>query len=92
LHTVETAEIAWQVALEQEFDLILMDIHLPGTDGKELTQKLRPIDNYKQVPIIAVSAAAMKSDIESVDGIFDGYITKPIDISVLFNTLKTNLY
>jgi PAS domain S-box-containing protein len=92
LHTVETAEIGWQVALEQEFDLILMDIHLPGVGGKELTQKLRTIDSYKQIPIIAVSAAAMKSDFESVDGIFDGYITKPIDISLLFNTLKTNLY
>jgi len=92
LHTVETAEIAWQVALEQEFDLILMDIHLPGADGKDLAQKLRAIESYKHIPIIAVSAAAMKSDIESVKGIFDGYIIKPIDISVLFNTLKTNLY
>jgi PAS domain S-box-containing protein len=91
LHIVETAEIAWKVALEHEFDLILMDIHLPGMDGKELTQKLRAIDSYKHIPIIAVSAAAMKRDVESVEDLFDGYITKPIKISELFNTLKVKL-
>jgi len=80
LQMTATAELAWELALEKEFDLILMDIHLPGMNGKELTKKLKKTSMYKNKPIIAVTAAAMAHDIEAAQGIFDSYITKPINI------------
>lgn len=56
-----------------------------------MTEELRKVESYKQKPIIAISAAAMKSDIEAVENLFDDYITKPIQLSELANALKTNL-
>ena len=91
LHMVETGELAWDIAFEQDFDLILMDIHLPGINGKELTQKLRETDNYRQKPIVAITAAAMKHDFESAKGLFDAYITKPIQITHVLDALRMYL-
>ena len=91
LTLVETGELGWEVALEQDFDLILMDIHLPGIDGKALTEKLRETSQYKNKPIVAMTAAAMTHDIQAADGLFDDYLTKPIEIPKLLNTLKKYL-
>ena len=91
LTMVETGELGWEVALEQNFDLILMDIHLPGIDGKALTKNLRETSQYKNQPIVAMTAAAMTHDIQAADGIFDDYLTKPIEIPKLLNTLKKYL-
>lgn len=88
LQMAETGEIAREKVLEQDFDLILIDINLPGIGGKELTHELRKTSTYKHKPIIAVSAAAMKHDIASANGLFDRYITKPIQLSDLQDTLK----
>lgn len=88
LTMVESGELGWDAALENEFDCILMDINLPGIDGKELTQKLRETHQYKNKPIIAVSAAAMTHNVESAENLFDNYLTKPIDIAELIQTLK----
>lgn len=85
---VETGELGWKSALEHNFDLILMDIHLPEMDGNELTRRLRNTDSYKSSPIVAVTASAMKDDIESAKGLFDDYITKPLDLSHLLNILN----
>ena len=61
-------------------DLILMDIALPGMDGLTLTRKLKLDDRMKHVPVIALSAFAMKGDDQkALDAGCDGYITKPID-------------
>jgi signal transduction histidine kinase/ActR/RegA family two-component response regulator len=63
-------------------DLILMDIHLPGMDGLEAFKKLRVIDATRKIPIIALTADAMDSDIKkALDMGFHSYITKPIDVS-----------
>jgi len=91
LTMVETGELGWEIALEQNFDLILMDIHLPGIDGKALTKNLRETSQYKNQPIVAMTAAAMTHDIQAADGIFDDYLTKPIEIPKLLNTLKKYL-
>ena len=91
LTLVETGELGWEVALEQDFDLILMDIHLPEIDGKALTEKLRETSQYKNQPIVAMTAAAMTHDIQAADGLFDDYLTKPIEIPKLLNTLKKYL-
>lgn len=91
LDMVETAELAWDLIKEKEFDLILMDLNLPLMSGKELAEKMRAEEVYQTKPIIAVSAAAMQHDIEAVEGIFDEYITKPINMPKLLFVLKSYL-
>ena len=62
-------------------DLILMDINLPGVDGYTLTSKLRTIASVKKIPIVAITANAMRGDREkSLLAGCDGHIEKPIDI------------
>jgi len=91
LTMAESGEIGMQSALEHDFDLILMDINLPGIDGKEVTTQLRESEYYKNKAIIAVSAAAMSHNIQSAEGLFDDYITKPVDIKELINLLNKHL-
>jgi CheY-like chemotaxis protein len=60
--------------------LILMDVQLPGMDGLELTRLLRKESALRDVPIVALTAYAMKGDQENARKAgCDGYITKPID-------------
>lgn len=62
-------------------DLILMDINLPGIDGYTLTSKLKTYSSMKKIPIIAITANAMRGDREkTLMAGCDGYIEKPIDI------------
>ncbi|MFW5450038.1 MAG: PAS domain S-box protein [Methylophagaceae bacterium] len=91
LQMAETAELAWDKTLKQNFDLILMDINLPGISGLELTKRLRETERYNQKPIIAVSAAAMEHDIDASKDLFNVYLTKPIDLPSLFSTLEKYL-
>jgi CheY-like chemotaxis protein len=64
--------------------LILMDIQLPGLDGLALTQKLRADPTTRDIVIVAVSAYAMKSDMErALASGCDGYLAKPVDTRTL---------
>ena len=73
------AEQAMELLRDMLPDLILMDIALPGMDGLTLTRKLKAIDRLKSVPIIALSAFAMKGDEQkALAAGCDGYIAKPI--------------
>lgn len=66
-------------AEEGKPDLILVDIRLPVMDGYEVTRRLRDLPGFKNVPIIALTAYAMKEDEEkTLDAGCDGYIPKPI--------------
>jgi CheY-like chemotaxis protein len=61
-------------------DLILMDIQLPGIDGLTLTQHIRNDDRLKHIPVVALTAYAMKGDLErALAAGCTGVITKPID-------------
>ena len=70
-----------QKMLEQTIpDLILMDIALPGMDGLTLTRKLKADERLRHVPVVALTAFAMKGDDQkAIDAGCSGYITKPID-------------
>lgn len=60
--------------------LVLMDIELPGTDGLSLTKKLKDDPETRVVPIVAITAFAMKGDAQKAYAAgCDGYITKPIN-------------
>ena len=62
-------------------DLILMDISLPKIDGHEVTRRLKGQEAYKDIPIIALTAHAMKGDKEkALAAGCAGYISKPVDI------------
>lgn len=82
-YTVDRAEDAEQAVLAIAAalpDLILMDIALPGMDGLTLTRKLRDEGKCVGVPIVALTAFAMKGDdAKAREAGCDGYITKPID-------------
>jgi CheY-like chemotaxis protein len=64
--------------------LILLDLQLPGMDGLELTRRLKTDPNTRSIPIVAVTAFAMKGDEEKArEAGCDAYLTKPIDKAVL---------
>jgi CheY-like chemotaxis protein len=74
------AEQAQEILQHTVPDLILMDIALPGMDGLTLTRKLKADARLQHVPIVALTAFAMKGDdLKALDAGCDGYITKPID-------------
>lgn len=75
-----TALEALGVLQEAEPDLILMDIQLPGLNGLDLSRRLKEDPRTKEIPIIAMTAYAMKGDEEKVfQAGCSGYIQKPID-------------
>ncbi|MDQ7089038.1 MAG: ATP-binding protein [Methylococcales bacterium] len=88
LYLANSAEIGWEMLSKQVFDLILMDIHLPKMNGIELTKRLKRLPHFANVPVIAVTAAAMKQDLDEAKGVFDNYITKPINMSELTAVLQ----
>lgn len=76
------------MALSEKPDLILLDIHLPDMTGIEIAQRLRGGVLDRPVPIVAVSAGAMKKDIERArDAGMDDYICKPFNISQMLMLL-----
>jgi CheY-like chemotaxis protein len=67
-------------AVREKPDLIIMDMRLPKMDGMEVTRKLRSMPEFRNVPIIAVTAYAMKGDRERfLEAGCDFYLSKPID-------------
>ena len=73
-------------------DLILMDINIPGVDGYTLTSKLKTIPTMKKIPIVAITANAMRGDREkSLIAGCDGHIEKPIDIESFLDVIAHHL-
>lgn len=76
------------LATEHGPALVLMDIRLPDMDGTEALRRLRMDDRTASIPIVAVTAQAMKGDRERFsEAGFDGYLSKPIDIDELLATV-----
>jgi two-component system cell cycle response regulator DivK len=80
---------ALQLARQHRPDLILMDIQLPEVSGLEVTKWIKEDDDLKSIPIIAVTAFAMKGDEEKIrEGGCEAYIAKPISIAHFLETVK----
>jgi signal transduction histidine kinase/ActR/RegA family two-component response regulator len=76
-------------AKKKMFDCILMDCQMPVMDGYQATRKIRQIDFYRQVPIIALTADAQDGSQEkSFNAGMNGHMTKPIELDVLYSTLS----
>lgn len=70
-------------------DLILMDIQLPKISGLEVTKWLKADDELKSIPVIAVTAFAMKGDEEKIrQGGCEAYVAKPISITHFLDTVQ----
>ena len=88
LQTREGME-ALEIARSERPDLILMDIQLPEISGLEITKWIKEDDNLRHIPVIAVTAFAMKGDEEKIrDGGCEAYIAKPISVSLFLDTVK----
>ena len=84
LQTMEALKLARQ----HKPDLILMDIQLPEVSGLEVTKWIKEDDNLKSIPIIAVTAFAMKGDEEKIrEGGCEAYIAKPISVVQFLETV-----
>jgi two-component system cell cycle response regulator DivK len=79
--TVDDGEKAIKITEKSAYDLILMDIALPGIDGVEATKIIKIMPHYKNIPVVALTAFAMAGDKERLlnEG-FNDYISKPLDI------------
>ncbi|UCD56391.1 MAG: response regulator [Candidatus Hydrogenedentota bacterium] len=78
--SAKTGQEALEISNREQLDLILMDVQLPGMDGLEVTKKLKQNPKTSHIPIVALTAYAMKGDEERIlrHGC-TGYISKPID-------------
>jgi two-component system cell cycle response regulator DivK len=90
-HTLQTRDgvEALKIAREHRPDLILMDIQLPEISGLEVTKWLKEDDELRSIPVIAVTAFAMKGDEEKIrSGGCEAYIAKPISVAGFLRTVE----
>ncbi len=94
-HTVVTAtdaEAGLTLAREDQPDLILMDIQLPGMDGLAATALLKSDEATRGIPVIALTALVMKGDEERIRAAgCDGYIAKPLAYKEFLATISAQL-
>lgn len=83
---------ALDLARKHKPDLILMDIQLPEVSGLEVTKWIKEDDKLHRIPVIAVTAFAMKGDEERIrQGGCEAYISKPISVASFVQTIKSYL-
>jgi two-component system, cell cycle response regulator DivK len=85
----ENGQEALDAVTRQRPDLILMDIQLPEVSGLEVTKWLKEDDSLKAIPVVAVTAFAMKGDEEVIrQGGCEAYISKPISVTSFLDTVR----
>lgn len=88
---VEDGQAALDMLANTSFDLVLMDVQMPGLDGVEATRRIRAGqagEGSRTVPIIAMTAYAMNGDKEAfLESGMDGYLAKPVNVKELLQTI-----
>jgi two-component system cell cycle response regulator DivK len=80
---------ALDLARKERPDLIVMDIQLPQVSGLEVTKWIKADDNLKHIPVVAVTAFAMKGDEEKIrEGGCEAYVAKPISVKDFLSTIE----
>lgn len=93
-HGIETLQTsdgmeALEMAREHHPDLILMDIQLPEVSGLEVTKWIKEDEELSSIPVVAVTAFAMKGDEEKIrEGGCEAYIAKPISVTEFMDTVR----
>ncbi len=83
---------ALDLALSSKPDLILMDIQLPEVSGLDITRQIKQNDDLNHIPIIAVTAFAMRGDEDKIRECgCNGYVSKPISIATFIDTIQSHL-
>lgn len=92
--TAENGKAALKLLEEQpDVDIILMDVMMPEMDGYEATQEIRKIQQFDKIPIIALTAKAMKGDREKcLQAGMSDYIAKPVNVEQLLSLMRVWLY
>lgn len=96
-HGIETVETndgrnVLDLAREHTPDLILMDIQLPEVSGLEVTKWLKDDEDLKDIPVVAVTAFAMKGDEQKIrEGGCEDYISKPISVGQFMDVIQSYL-
>ena len=92
VRVARTAEDGITLAVREPPDLVLMDLQLPGIDGMEALRRLRENPRTAYIPVVAVTAQAMKQDRErALDAGFNGYIEKPISVRAFPDQVRSFL-
>jgi two-component system cell cycle response regulator DivK len=92
VRVARTAEDGISLAASEPPDLVLMDLQLPGIDGMEALRRLRESPRTADIPVVAVTAQAMKQDRErALEAGFDGYIEKPISVRAFPDQVRSFL-
>lgn len=94
IETVETSDGHNVLALARDHkpDLILMDIQLPEISGLEVTRQIKDDEELKDIPVIAVTAFAMKGDEQKIrEGGCEDYISKPISVGSFIEMIQSYL-
>jgi two-component system, cell cycle response regulator DivK len=92
VHTAASGHQALTLVNTAEPDLMLVDVQMPGMSGLELTRRLKKLPRTSHVPVIALTASAMRVDQEAaIQAGCDGYITKPIDTRTLGSRVRNFL-
>lgn len=85
----ENGRVGIDMAIETVPDVVLMDINIPEVDGVTAMKEIKGNEKTKSVPIIALTASAMKGDdTKMLDEGFDGYVAKPINLKDLLEEVK----
>lgn len=88
VHTAVDADTVREALQQLRPNLILMDIQLPGTDGLTLTREIKANPALRNIPVVALTAYAMKGDDErAIASGCVGYITKPIETTTFSETV-----
>jgi len=89
VRVARTAEDGITFAVSEPPDLVLMDLQLPGIDGMEALRRLRESPRTADVPVVAVTAQAMKQDRErALAAGFNGYVEKPISVRAFTDQVR----